>query len=72
MSQTTKNRKGQKTTYLNPRGENKTIGLAKGRGTKKTKTHPGGTGTGVGVHSIGWPQSRKTGVVGLPPRAGLR
>jgi hypothetical protein len=46
-SQTTKKRKGQKKTYLNPRGENKTIGLAKGRGK-----NPGGTGTGVGVHSI--------------------
>jgi hypothetical protein len=36
-SQTTKKRKGQKKTYLNPRGENETIGLAKGRGKKNRK-----------------------------------
>jgi hypothetical protein len=39
----------------------KARGSAKGRKQKKTKGHPGGSGTAIGVHTNGWPQSRKIG-----------
>jgi len=33
----------------------------KGRGKKKPKAHPGGSGTAIGVHTNRWPPNRKLG-----------